>query len=68
MKRVNNLYDDMCSYENLKEIYKTIKCKCKNYNNLTKFDVYDNNMDSIIGCRQLCFGILDLKCSCFFID
>ena len=42
MKRVNNLYDDMCSYENLKEIYKTIKCKCKNYNNLTKFDVYEN--------------------------
>lgn len=42
MKRVNNLYDKMCSYENLKEIYRVIKCKCKNYNYLTKFDVYEN--------------------------
>ena len=42
MKRVNNLYDEMCSYEKLKEIYRTIKSKCKNYNNLTKFDVYEN--------------------------
>lgn len=42
MKRVNNLYDKMCSYENLKEIYRVIKCKCKNYNHLTNYDVYEN--------------------------
>ena len=29
-------------------------------------EMLGENMDSIIGCRQLCFGILDLEGSCIF--
>lgn len=42
MKRINNLYDDMCTYGNLKDVYNVIKCKCKNYRSLVEFDVCKN--------------------------
>lgn len=53
MKKVNNLYDKMCSYENLKEIYRTVKCKCKYYiRYMDDLIIIDSNKDRLVNVLE----------------
>ncbi len=53
MKKVNNLYDKMCSYENLKEIYRTVKCMCKYYiRYMDDLIIIDSNKDRLVNILE----------------
>lgn len=53
MKKANNLYDKMCSYENLKEIYRTVKCKCKYYiRYMNDLIIIDSNKDRLVNVLE----------------
>jgi RNA-directed DNA polymerase len=43
MKRKNNLYQDMCNYKNIKEVYKIIRVRCSNYKYLYNFELFENS-------------------------
>ncbi len=51
MKKVNNLYDKMCSYENLKEIYRTVKCKYY-IRYMDDLIIIDSNKDRLVNVLE----------------